>query len=48
MANKRKKVKISLTEAQKKDIAKKKKETAFKRKIRTTFTDMGFTYLQSE
>ena len=33
-----------LTEEQKKDIAKKKKEAAFRRKIRSTFVDTGFTY----
>lgn len=33
-----------LTEEQKKELAKKKKDAAFRRKIRNTFGDCGFTY----
>ncbi|MGI6635489.1 MAG: DGQHR domain-containing protein [Christensenellales bacterium] len=47
MAKKRQKPRKPLTEAQKLDLAKKRKEAAFKRKIRTTFTGAGFTHLRS-
>lgn len=43
MNKKRRKVQ-KLTEEQKKEIAKKKREASFRRKIRTTFVDLGFTY----
>ncbi len=42
-----KKAKKLLTEAQKKEQARKKKEAAFRRKIRTTFMTAGFAYLPS-
>lgn len=45
--SKKKKAKKPLTEAQKKEQARKKKEAAFKRKIKTTFMTAGFSYLPS-
>lgn len=47
MVKTKQKAKKPLTEAQKADLEKKKKEAAFRRKIRTTFTDAGFSYLSS-
>lgn len=44
---KKQKAKGLLTEEQKKEQIRKKKEAAFKRKIRTTFMDAGFSYLPS-
>lgn len=46
---KRRKVKTKkpLTEEQKKEQIKKRKDTIFKRRIRDTFSNMGFTYLPS-
>lgn len=46
MAKKRSRGK-KLTEEQKKQLAQKKKEAAFKRKIRNTFIDSGFTYFST-
>lgn len=46
--HKKRKVKKVLTEAQKKELVKKKKEAAFKKKIKTTFVDAGFEYLHTE
>lgn len=48
MKNKAKKKKVRiLTEEQKLELQKKRKEMAFKKKIRTTFSDAGFTYFSS-
>lgn len=47
MVKTKQKTKKPLTEAQKAGLAKKKKEAAFRRKIKTTFTDAGFSYLSS-
>lgn len=44
---KEQKAKRPLTEEQKKAQVRKKKEAAFKKKIRTTFMDAGFSYLPS-
>ena len=41
------KAKKPLTEAQKQEIAKKKKDNLFKKKIRDTFVNMGFMYFPS-
>ena len=44
MKNKAKKKKVRiLSEEQKLELQKKRKEMAFKKKIRTTFSDVGFT-----
>ena len=48
MKNKAKKKKVRiLTEEQKLELQKKRKEMAFKKKIKTTFSDAGFTYFSS-
>ena len=40
--DKKKKKKKILTEAQKKELLRKRREAAFRKKIRSTFTNMGF------
>lgn len=47
MKQRKTKARKPLTEEQKKIQAKKRKDAAFKRKIRDTFSNMGFTYLPS-
>lgn len=47
-AKNKKRPKKKMTEEQKKLMLKKRQEKAFKKKIITTFSDAGFTYLRSE
>ena len=47
MKSRKAKIKKPLTEEQKKKQIKKRKDTIFKRRIRDTFSNMGFTYLPS-
>lgn len=47
MKSRKAKIKKPLTEEQKKEQIKKRKDTIFKRRIRDTFSNMGFTYLPS-
>lgn len=45
MTKRKKKTSVKLTEEQKQEKLKKRKETEFRRKIRSSFTDAGFVYI---